>query len=70
MRLLKAWAGLTALITAAWLLVLLLVFALNLLLPATPNTTLRALLGLILLGGWIACMALLVETVRRRIGRA
>jgi len=69
-RLLKAWAGLTALVAAAWLLVLLFIYALNLLLPAILNTALRALLGLILLGGWIACMALLVEAVRRRIGRA
>ncbi len=69
MKLLRAWAGLTALMIAAWLLVLLFIFVLDLLLPVVLSNILRALLGLVLLAGWIAGMAVLVEVVRRRVAQ-
>uniref|UniRef100_A0A7C4FE35 Uncharacterized protein n=1 Tax=Thermofilum pendens TaxID=2269 RepID=A0A7C4FE35_THEPE len=69
MKLLRAWAGLTALVIAAWLSVLLFIIMLNLLLPMVSNNVLRAVLGLILLTAWVAGMAVLVEVLRRRIAQ-
>jgi len=68
-KLLRAWAGLTALVIAAWLSVLLFIIMLNLLLPMVSNNVLRAVLGLILLTAWVAGMAVLVEVLRRRIAQ-